>query len=76
MSHDRDVVTDPVHDKDLVDVESLLQQFGCDGHRVKVAETPETATKRERAEWSYQLLSNAAVPKPFPVPASSFYSAF
>lgn len=42
--------TDPVHDEDLVDVESLLQQFGCDGHRVEVAETPETAAKRGRAE--------------------------
>lgn len=42
------VETDPVHDEDLVDVESLLQQFGCDGHRVEVAETPETAeTERE-----------------------------
>lgn len=38
----READTDPVHDEDLVDVESLLQQFGCDGHRVEVAETPET----------------------------------
>lgn len=37
--------TDPVHDEDLVDVEPLLQQFGCDGHRVEVAETPETSTQ-------------------------------
>lgn len=45
----RDVVsrdTDPVHDEDLVDVESLLQQFGCDRHGVEVAETPETAAQR------------------------------
>lgn len=37
--------TDPVHDEDLVDVEPLLQQFGCDGHRVEVAETPETSAQ-------------------------------
>lgn len=38
-----DHVTHPVHNEDLVDIQSLLQQFGCDGHRVEVAETPETA---------------------------------
>lgn len=37
--------TDPVHDEDLVDVEPLLQQFGCNGHRVEVAETPETSAQ-------------------------------
>lgn len=50
-SHHRDAVsqeTHPVHDEDPVDVESLLQQFGCDGHRVEVAETPETAADRGR----------------------------
>lgn len=36
------VVNIPVHDEDLVDVQSLLQKFGCDGHRVEVAETPKT----------------------------------
>ncbi|KAA8579773.1 hypothetical protein FQN60_006866 [Etheostoma spectabile] len=29
--------TDPVHDEDLADVESLLQQFGCDGHGVELS---------------------------------------
>lgn len=53
--------TDPVHDEDLVDVESLLQQLGCDGHRVEVAETPETAAKREADE--------------FPAPLSCSHSA-
>lgn len=38
--------TDPVHDEDLVDAESLLQQLGRNGHRVKVAEAPETASDR------------------------------
>lgn len=38
------VVNIPVHDEDLVDVQSLLQKFGCNGHRVEVAETPETRT--------------------------------
>jgi len=38
--------TDPVHDEDLGDAESLLQQLGCDGHGVEVAEAPETAAKR------------------------------
>lgn len=38
------MVNIPVHDEDLVDVESLLQKFGCDGHGVEVAETPKTAT--------------------------------
>lgn len=33
--------TDPVHDEDPVDAESLLQQFGSDGHRVEVTEPPE-----------------------------------
>lgn len=57
-SHDKGVVTqetDPVHDEDLVNVESLLQQFGCDGHRVEVAETPETAAKRGKTELSCLL---------------------
>lgn len=49
--------TDPVHDEDLVDVESLLQQFGCDGHRVEITETPETAEKRGRRFSRAQSLS-------------------
>lgn len=40
------VVNIPVHDEDLVDVQSLLQKFGCDGHRVEVAETPKTTAWR------------------------------
>lgn len=36
------VVNIPIHDEDLVDVESLLQKFGCDGHRIEVAEPPKT----------------------------------
>lgn len=38
------MVNIPVHDEDLVDVESLLQKLGCDGHGVEVAETPKTTT--------------------------------
>lgn len=38
------MVNIPVHDEDLVDVESLLQKLGCDGHRVEVAEAPKTTT--------------------------------
>lgn len=37
--------THPVHDEDLVDAESLLQQSGCDRHRVEVAETPKSAAE-------------------------------
>lgn len=40
------VVNIPVHDEDLVDVQSLLQKFGCNGHRVEVAEPPERRTWR------------------------------
>lgn len=40
------MVNIPVHNEDLVDVQSLLQKFGCDGHRVEVAETPKITTMR------------------------------
>ena len=53
-------VTHPVHDEDLVDVESLLQQFGGNGHGVEVAEAPGMATERKK-------LSRHAVPKHFHV---------
>lgn len=36
------MVNIPIHDEDLVDVESLLQKFGCNGHGIEVAETPKT----------------------------------
>lgn len=48
------MVNIPVHDEDLVDVESLLQKFGCDGHRVEVAETPKTTTTL-RSSLEHQL---------------------
>lgn len=51
LSYDRWLVspeTDPVHNEDLVDVESLLEQFGCDGYRVEIAEAPETAANTRR----------------------------
>lgn len=39
------MVNIPVHNEDLVDVQSLLQKFGSDGYRVEVAETPRTTLR-------------------------------
>lgn len=52
--------TDPVHDEDFADVESLLQQFGSNGNWVKVAETPEVAADRERGACYESHLSQSS----------------
>lgn len=50
------VVNIPVHDEDLVDVQSLLQKFSCDGHRVEVAEAPKTTTLRSSFKLQVKVL--------------------
>lgn len=41
--------THPVHYQYLADVQSLLEEFGCDGHRVEITESPVIA-KRENVQ--------------------------
>lgn len=36
--------THPVHNEDLAHIQSLLEKFGCNCHRVKVAESPAEET--------------------------------
>ncbi len=41
------VWTYPVHNENLTDVESLLQEFGCNGDRVEIAKSPVICVKNK-----------------------------
>lgn len=40
----REASTHPVYNEDLAHIQPLLEKFGCNCHRVKVAETPAEET--------------------------------